>query len=559
MANLFDDLIDETRLQEEPALKRYGKQFVRGATLGFGGAKQRPETPGEYAAEFAGGILPVAAISAVASPLAGAGLRLLNVPRVAIPLASRLTTASAVGGATTAGYDISEEGSTSLGRVGLGAGLGVAQEALFLGGTRLFKKARALSKTKVPESPTAPVVADTIDEAISPIRALPSARQTLALPAMGETTVSTRPDFEVGPRPTRMSGRMATGRTPYRIKPFEEPGLLREEPTLSRTFDPETGMTTGLTETGRIGKTQRIAEVDKRTGVVKLLDLDVEQTKAKFHVGRDPETGIPELISKDSLTDAAIDLASRPSGWTGKVFRGDRETRMSSKYATDPGDLGAGIYYTTSRSYAAAYAGKRGILSEKTINLENPLVLNSDEAVALASRYRTVEGKTIEERILGANRMTADLQIKGYDGLVVHGYEGSKNTTTVVVFPRTEINPQILNANAKAKLDINAKSEPFQIENILKQPEPVASKLLDPDVPPKMTDYVKLNYTPEAIEAMTIAKKIGMDDATLTAFMEAGQQIKDQVKRNQVILDSLKRFCVGGSTSYIGGGTAGSE
>src|SRR3990167_196890 len=406
MANLFDDLIDETRLQEEPALKRYGKQFVRGATLGFGGAKQRPETPGEYAAEFAGGIIPVAAISAVASPLAGAGLRLLNVPRVAIPLASRLTTASAVGGATTAGYDISEEGSTSLGRVGLGAGLGVAQEALFLGGTRLFKKARALSKTKVPESPTAPVVADTIDEAISPIRALPSARQTLALPAMGETTVSTRPDFEVGPRPTRMSGRMATGRTPYRIKPFEEPGLLREEPTLSRTFDPETGMTTGLTETGRIGKTQRIAEVDKRTGVVKPLDLDVEQTKAKFHVGRDPETGIPELISKDSLTDSAIDFATR-----------------------------------------------------------NPLIKTA----------------------------------------------------------ATPINSQILNANAKAKLDINAKSEPFQGENILKQPEPVASKLLDPDVPPKMTDYVKLNYTPEAIEAMTIAKKIGMDDATLTAFMEAGR------------------------------------
>lgn len=421
--------LDASQLQDEPFLKRYGKQVLRGATLGFAGAKYSPETVGEHVAEFAGGILPVAAISAVASPIAGAGLRLLNVPKVAIPLASRLITGGAVGAGTTAGYDISETGETSLGRVGLGTGLGIAQEALFLGAGRLARKAMAKPKPLIPEvSPTAGVTKDTIEEAIG-TRELPLRREPLALPPMREPGIT-------GP-----SGIFEEGITTI---PGHETGLL---PRVTRQVE----------EITRTSRTQGIFEIDKRTGAVKPVSMQVEQTKARFHVGRDPETGIPELISKDSLTDSAIDLASRP-----------------------------GI-------------GLRGSVSISQLEAMNP-----KEALNL-------------------------------------GWEKGREGGWMYVGIRTNL----LNQEAKAKLDIVTRNEPLRTENILKQSDEIANKLLDPETPSNMADYVKLNYTPEAIEAMTIARKIGMDDATLTTMMEASQQIKGQIERNKVILDRLKFFCQG--------------
>lgn len=403
MANIFDGLIDETRLQEEPILKRYGKQFVRGATLGFAGSKYAPEGIGEHVAEFAGGILPVAAISAVASPVAGAGLRLLNVPKLAIPLTSRLATASAVGAGTTAGYDLSQEGETSLGRVGLGAGLGIAQEALFLGGTKLAKKAMARGKIKIPEpSPTAPVTSDVIDETVSSVKSTPPIQGQLALPPAGGETVlpSSGTIFDVPPQKglqytTKLGGQGT----------FKEQGITAKPSNLKYTVEDVAGTRDIITQ------------------------QNIEQTKTKFYVGRDPETKLTELISKDNLTDSAIDLASRNQG------------------------------------------------------------------------------------------------------------------TGIAGGP---IKPQILNVQSKAKLDLNAKSEPVKMENILKEPDAQSQLLLNLETPPKMADFVKLNYTPEAMETLMIAKKIDMSDDILTAMMEASQQIKDPIKRNKIILDELKRFCAGG-------------
>ena len=426
--------LDASQLQDEPLLKRYGKQFVRGATLGFAGSKREPEGVGEHVAEFAGGILPVAAISAVASPVVGAGLRLLKVPKIAIPLTSRLATGGAIGAGTQAGYDISQEDETSLGRVGLGAATGLAQEALFLGGAKLLSKARARQKVKLPgiETPseTASHTADVVDEAMG-VRALPPSmrHEPLALPATGESTV-TQPGFEVLPQPSKMSARKAAGLSGG-TRELEQPGF---------------------------GTKKAIFELNPRTGEVKPFSFDVEQTRAKFHIGKDPETKLNEFISKDSVTDSAIDLASR-------------NYRMP------------------------------------TIN---------------------------------KNVSITDLENMGFAAAKAIGWEKGREGGWMF----TGITPQILNTQSKVRLDLNTKIEPLKTENILKQTDETATRLLEGEAP-KSIDYVKMDYTPEALEALEIGKKIGMDEGLLSSLMDAAQQIKDPLKRNKLILDQLRRYCEG--------------
>jgi len=101
-----------------------------------------------------------------------------------------------------------------------------------------------------------------------------------------------------------------------------------------------------------------------------------------------------------------------------KVYRGElpEEFKRYKFFQTDVGDLGRGIYYTTSKARAKAIAGK--YVYEKFLKLDNPLVISYEEAYKLADKYGTVRYRTIEEGLKNAEKFTLDMLKKGYDGLV---------------------------------------------------------------------------------------------------------------------------------------------
>lgn len=97
------------------------------------------------------------------------------------------------------------------------------------------------------------------------------------------------------------------------------------------------------------------------------------------------------------------------------VFRGQRPVGARG-YASDPGDFGRGIYYTTSGHRAQAHGGK-GSVSQQVIRFSNPIVLAVEAAYDLAEQYGTVQGG--DERMDGAQRVTNDMIQKGHDSMIV--------------------------------------------------------------------------------------------------------------------------------------------
>jgi hypothetical protein len=109
------------------------------------------------------------------------------------------------------------------------------------------------------------------------------------------------------------------------------------------------------------------------------------------------------------------------------MYRGERDNKPGKTYATDQGDLGAGEYWSSNPSYAKVY----GKMKRKTIKLNNPLHLDAKKAMMFFDRYKTVRGKP-HVRETGAKRASAYLKSRGYDGVVVKGYEGGKDHVTIV-------------------------------------------------------------------------------------------------------------------------------
>lgn len=106
------------------------------------------------------------------------------------------------------------------------------------------------------------------------------------------------------------------------------------------------------------------------------------------------------------------------------MFRGVSESTQTVKgfaYASDAGDYGRGEYWAREKSFARVY----GTVMNKTIKLKNALHLSSNEIVVLE---RDTYGTTINKgnghcRFEAAERLTSDMIAKGYDGIVVYGYE----------------------------------------------------------------------------------------------------------------------------------------
>ena len=134
-------------------------------------------------------------------------------------------------------------------------------------------------------------------------------------------------------------------------------------------------------------------------------------------------------VVADMLSPARVS-AIRRSFLNGRLlYRGIREHGP-----TDPGDLGVGTYFSTSKARARGY----GRLTESVVCLKSPLVLSRSQAYALIDdHFETCRGD-FEIRKWGAEDATRMLQGLGFDGLVavdVAQRPGWRTEWEVVVFP----------------------------------------------------------------------------------------------------------------------------
>lgn len=92
-------------------------------------------------------------------------------------------------------------------------------------------------------------------------------------------------------------------------------------------------------------------------------------------------------------------------------------------FASDPGDFGRGIYWTSVKAQAKAYGPE---IRRERVRLDNPLRLTATQAYDLAARnYGKFPRGDEGVMLIRAEAMTRDLLVQGHDGLVVmHRHSG---------------------------------------------------------------------------------------------------------------------------------------
>ena len=104
-----------------------------------------------------------------------------------------------------------------------------------------------------------------------------------------------------------------------------------------------------------------------------------------------------------------------------QMYRGLKQRKLHEEFSSDPGDYGRGEYWAATEEFASIYGDK--ILCQ-IVHLRNALRLGSSEVGRLArSNGLTVMEDGHEKRLAAAERFTTDMKAKGYDGIVVEGYE----------------------------------------------------------------------------------------------------------------------------------------
>lgn len=196
---------------------------------------------------------------------------------------------------------------------------------------------------------------------------------------------------------------------------------------------------------------RKVADLSKRADVAfKQNDLDAMQAivQESWELPETPEAKAVirhiqildgEMVARKRLATPATQAVTEGKVETGKsitmkVYRGVRAKPKGVTFATDAGDLGAGAYWTNYKPVARVY-GKGGKILTETKTYENPLVLTSQEAIELSSKYKTVNAP-MEKRLAGARQMSEDLRKQGYDALIVKGYDVPKGYLTVVDLAR---------------------------------------------------------------------------------------------------------------------------
>jgi hypothetical protein len=104
-----------------------------------------------------------------------------------------------------------------------------------------------------------------------------------------------------------------------------------------------------------------------------------------------------------------------------RMYRGTKSKQRQTVFASDPGDYGRGEYWAATRKFALIYSDH---IVEGDIRLQNALRLAPDEMCRLArSTGATVMEDGRDKRFRATERFTVEMKARGYDGIVVCGYE----------------------------------------------------------------------------------------------------------------------------------------
>lgn len=105
-----------------------------------------------------------------------------------------------------------------------------------------------------------------------------------------------------------------------------------------------------------------------------------------------------------------------------EMYRGIRRAseRLDSDFASDPGDYGAGEYWTDDAEFAANY----GEVHRATIALDRVYHIPKAELLELIAEYRTCRMEDGHpKRRENALRLTKHFQSLGYEAVLTVGYE----------------------------------------------------------------------------------------------------------------------------------------
>ena len=163
-----------------------------------------------------------------------------------------------------------------------------------------------------------------------------------------------------------------------------------------------------------------------------------------------PPTPQPPTVTASTTTTAISFNTSLPAETVRRLrerfakgaplWRGQRPLNGRA-FASDPGDLGRGKYFSSLKSRAENY----GDISREMIVLHNPLVLTTDEAYTqIADQFGTISGQSEhpehgstgdhESRLRAAQAATDAMQKAGYDGVVALNNWHNITELEVVVF-----------------------------------------------------------------------------------------------------------------------------
>lgn len=150
----------------------------------------------------------------------------------------------------------------------------------------------------------------------------------------------------------------------------------------------------------------------------------IAERNAMLRVNLSPaEQELHDLLAADAARTPQPDICP-DEGSSGefsmKMYRGTRYRRRC-EFVFDPGDYGRGEYWAATRDFALTYSD---LIVEGDIHLKNALRLAPDEVCRLArSSGATVLEDGRDKRLRASERFTAEMKAKGYDGIVVCGYE----------------------------------------------------------------------------------------------------------------------------------------
>ena len=115
-----------------------------------------------------------------------------------------------------------------------------------------------------------------------------------------------------------------------------------------------------------------------------------------------------------------------------------KHERLHPEFASDPGDYGSGEYWTDCLKSAKKY----GEVISKTIKLDRVYNLPMEECRELINKYNTCQEMDTTRRLENVARLTEYFKSKGYEAVLIYGYEDFTQTS-ICVFSNEEGIPKV--------------------------------------------------------------------------------------------------------------------